>query len=429
MGRATVRWNLRSVDRDRSQLAKGRRRCPGSGRGVPAGGPATLADRAIGGVGGGQRDFEYLSGFASTPFHLVNYVAPGLFHRSPLWRPLVWDPFHTSPEEHLAYIGLIPLFLACMTMVRESRRDPIGPAADVPGDRDTHPESRSVCAGVPALDHRAGVFLLSGSLTLELGHGLGPGPAGGQGIRSLAGMAASGPVALVVVRGRDRLDGRRAGLARAGLVQHGSVQAGPSVARQFQRAFDAMPWTGDPRFEAVMAQARKPMPDPYVPAGLSPVVVLQKPVDGKSFASQRGWIYASELGETVALLVAILVIARMCDGGRLGVRTARTGARLDCIRRPLDSGTTPVDRCRTAPSVDGAKPGAGASFAGAARHRGSRIFGFRNLPMLVGLAPVSAYRTLEPAGGREVDQPGARIALRSVRPASAAGDRDELARR
>ena len=68
-------------------------------------------------LAGGQRDFEYLSGFAATPLHLVNLVAPGLFHRSPAWRPLVWDPFHTSPEEHLAYVGLVPLFLAVMAMV------------------------------------------------------------------------------------------------------------------------------------------------------------------------------------------------------------------------------------------------------------------------------------------------------------------------
>ena len=108
------------------------------------------------------------------------------------------------------------------------------------------------------------------------------------------------------------------------------------------------------------------MPEPYVPAGLSPVVVLQKPVDRKSFASERGWIYASELGETVALLVAILVIARLCDGGRLGVRTVRTGLVMIAFARPLDSGTTPVDRGRTAPPVDGAKPGAGPSLAGAA---------------------------------------------------------------
>ena len=59
-----------------------------------------------------QRDYEYLSGFAATPVHLVSYVAPGLFQRSPLWRPVAWDPFRTSPEEHLAYIGLVPLFLA-----------------------------------------------------------------------------------------------------------------------------------------------------------------------------------------------------------------------------------------------------------------------------------------------------------------------------
>ncbi len=70
-----------------------------------------------------RSDFGYLSDFASPPFHLVNYVAPGLFHRSPLWRPLVWDPFHAMPEEHLPYVGLVPLFLACMTILRQWRRD------------------------------------------------------------------------------------------------------------------------------------------------------------------------------------------------------------------------------------------------------------------------------------------------------------------
>lgn len=59
-----------------------------------------------------DRTYDYLSGFAGTPFHLVNYVAPLLFHRSPLWRPLVWDPFHTSPEEWQPYVGLVPLILA-----------------------------------------------------------------------------------------------------------------------------------------------------------------------------------------------------------------------------------------------------------------------------------------------------------------------------
>ena len=52
----------------------------------------------------------------------------------------------------------------------------------------------------------------------------------------------------------------------------------------------------------------------------------------------------------------------------------------------------------------------------------------RNLPMLVGLAPVSAYRTLDLPAVEKLTDAGIRIALRAVRPASAAGDRDELAR-
>ncbi len=74
-------------------------------------------------LAGSQRDFEYLSGFAETPLHLVNLVAPGLFHRSTAWRPIAWDPFHTSPEECLAYVGLVPLFLAVLAVWREWRRD------------------------------------------------------------------------------------------------------------------------------------------------------------------------------------------------------------------------------------------------------------------------------------------------------------------
>src|SRR5262249_55092769 len=70
-----------------------------------------------------QRDFGYLSGFATSPIHLISYVAPGLFHRSGLWRPLAWDPFHTSPEEHLAYVGLVPLLLALVAILRGWRRD------------------------------------------------------------------------------------------------------------------------------------------------------------------------------------------------------------------------------------------------------------------------------------------------------------------
>jgi hypothetical protein len=69
------------------------------------------------------RDFEYLSGFANSPLHLVSYFCPTWFHVHPLWRPVAWDPFHTSPEECFSYVGLLPLCLALATAWRY-RREP-----------------------------------------------------------------------------------------------------------------------------------------------------------------------------------------------------------------------------------------------------------------------------------------------------------------
>ncbi len=67
-------------------------------------------------LAGSNIDGSYLASFASTPLHLVSYVAPGLFHESPLWRPIAWDAFHAMPEEHLATVGLVPLFLAIFAL-------------------------------------------------------------------------------------------------------------------------------------------------------------------------------------------------------------------------------------------------------------------------------------------------------------------------
>ena len=144
----------------------------------------------LAGLAASQRDFEYLPALRRLRFTWSTSSRRGLFHRSPLWRPLVWDPFHTSPEEHLAYIGLVPLFLAVMAMVREWRRDAGRPAADDPFHRDACLEPWALRPGVSAVDHAAGFLVLSSSLALEPGHGAGAGVAGGQGIRSLAGMAA-----------------------------------------------------------------------------------------------------------------------------------------------------------------------------------------------------------------------------------------------
>jgi hypothetical protein len=347
------------------------------------------------------RDFEYLSGFASTPFHLVNYVAPGLFHRSTLWRPLVWDPFHAMPEEHMAYVGLVPLFLACMTVIRDRRRDAVvrlltlvmvatvilsmGPY--VPGFR--------YLILLPGFSffRAASRWSLATALALALlaGKGFDRWQDWSRPVRSLQRFVFAGSIWV---------------LATVGLIELAllctSSPGWPTLARGFQRVFDAMPWTGDPSFRppgdptfaAVMARARGPAPDPRIPGVFHRSVFLQKDANGGSFASQRGTIYLLELGETAALLAALLVIARMGEKSRISHQKARwllVGlAFLDLWvlgrHRLLDLG--PIR-----PLVQQS-----AVLARLAQEpRGTRIAGdkIKNMPMLVGQAPISAYRTLD----------------------------------
>lgn len=70
-----------------------------------------------------QRDWEYLSGFALPPTHLIGLLAPALGRTATFWRPLFWDQFHTSPEELFFYVGLVPLGLAMATAWVKFRHD------------------------------------------------------------------------------------------------------------------------------------------------------------------------------------------------------------------------------------------------------------------------------------------------------------------
>ncbi len=121
---------------------------------------------------------------------------------------------------------------------------------------------------------------------------------------------------------------------------------------------------------------------------------LQRSVDGQSFTSERYRIYAIELGETAALLAALWIIAWMSERGRFSLGKARgllvavTFLDLWALgrHRLLDLGPL--------------KPLAEQSpvLAALAREpRGTRVAGdrFKNLPMLIGQAPISAYRTLD----------------------------------
>ncbi len=347
----------------------------------------------LAGLAASQRDFGYLSGFASTPFHLVNFVAPGLFHRSPLWRPVVWDPFHTSPEELLAYIGLAPLFLAGMAVLRSWRRDPavrllailfiatlvlsLGPY--LPGFRQLIKLYGFSFFRAPSR------WLLPMSLALALLAGKGfdgwvEWPRPGRSLGRFSFAAFFWAMAMV-------------GLIELALLSTASP-GWPVLARGFQRVFNAMPWQRDPSFAAVMAGARGPSLDPRVPAGLNRSMFLQKSGNGLSFAAERFRIYAIELTETAALLAALWAIARMCDSGRLSLGKARW---LLVVVTVLDLWALGRHRLL---DLGPLKPLAEQSpvLAALAREpRGTRVAGDRlkNLPMLIGQAPISAYRTLD----------------------------------
>jgi hypothetical protein len=198
-------------------------------------------------LAGPRGEFEYLSDFASPPFHLVNYVAPGLFHRSPLWRPLVWDPFHAMPEEHLTYVGLVPFLLACMAVVCEWRRDAsirlwaglaiatllqsLGPYVPgfrylimVPGFSFFRAPSRWSVATALAL------ALLAGKGFDRWPHWVRPG-------RSLRRLAVCSICWVGVTLG----------LIESALFCTGDPGL-PDVAWGFQKVFSALPWKGEPRF-------------------------------------------------------------------------------------------------------------------------------------------------------------------------------------
>ncbi|HEX3451054.1 MAG TPA: hypothetical protein VHS97_22560 [Isosphaeraceae bacterium] len=354
----------------------------------------------LAGLAASQRDFEYMSGFASTPFHLVNYVAPGLFHRSPLWRPLVWTPFHTAPEEHLAYIGLVPLFLAVMAMVREWRND------------------RTV---------RLLAILFFVTLCLSLGPYL-PGfrqtimVPGFSFFRAPSRWSLASALALAILAGKgfDRwLEWPSAGrslqrlnflaffwvLATVGIIELALASTRPpgwpAVARGFQRVFDAMPWNGDPTianrdttFAAVMAGAREQPDLPVVPVGLSRAMFLQENKSDGSFASERVMIYSRELVELAALLIALWFIARLSERDMTGRARSRWAlVALAFVDLWVLGRHRLVDLGPLKPLAEQSPV-----LARLTREpRGTRIADdkLKNLPMLVGLAPLAAYRTLD----------------------------------
>ncbi len=351
----------------------------------------------LAGMASNRRDFEYLCGFAETPLHLVNLVAPGLFHRSWAWQPIVWEPFHTSPEECLTYIGLVPLFLAVMTIAREFRRDPavrlltilaaatlflsLGPY--VPGFR--------MLIGVPGFSffRAAARWSLATSLALAILAGKGfdcwrQWTRPGRSIRRLTIVAAIWILAAI-------------GLLELAIWST-SKPGSPRVAGWFDAAFRAMPWYGDPSFRKdpsfaeVMARARRPAGDPHVPPDLAPSVVLRKTVDNRSLVERRGSLYLNELWETA---VALIVIAMVVGTDREGDRRTHAAPALLLLLAFLDLWVLGRHRLLDVGPIGRLADQSPVLARLAGEPRGSRIASnLGNLPILEHAAPILAYRTL-----------------------------------
>ncbi|MDG3004179.1 hypothetical protein [Paludisphaera mucosa] len=344
----------------------------------------------LAGLAADRRDYEYLSGFAATPFHLVSLAAPNLFHRSPLWRPLVWDPFHTSPEEYLAYVGIAPLFLAVLVVVREARRD----------------------AAVRCLAVLAAVCLVLSLGPYVPGFGWLIRLPGFSFFRAPArwGLPMSLALAMLAGLGVDRWrtwERPARGLlplavlaflwigAAVGLVELALWSTSPSGSRVaadlYERAFRIRPWEGDPDFRSVASLARRPSTDPLIPPALERAGYRREtaPRDARSFEQRRFEIYRAELAGTLAILAAVAALAcvpRLHPHAPI-VLVALTAVDLMLLGRhrlvdvgplrPLGEQSPVLARLAKEP-------------------RGTRIIDpLRNLPMAAGLAPVQAYRTLD----------------------------------
>lgn len=337
-----------------------------------------------------HRDWEYLSGFASSPLHLVSYVAPGLFHWSPLWRPVAWDPFHTSPEEHLAYLGLAPLFLAAGAIVHLRRQDravrvlgilvlvtlvlSLGPYAPgfslwsaLPGFSFFRAPARWSLATSLAL------ALLAGKGFDALGREAWPRPR-----RSLVRFTIVAALApLVVILGFE--------LALASTEGSGW----PVIAAGFDRALRLLPWPRDPSFRTVMMRARRAQHAHGVVAALARQGVSVDSGDSLRLSAERMRIYRTELGGTAAGLAGLLAIAMFARRRGLAAPALWVITLLDLwfVGRHRTFDLAPIRSLSDQSAVL-------ARLAGTP-HGTRTLDAMRNLPMVAGSAPVLAYRTLD----------------------------------
>ena len=338
-------------------------------------------------LAGARRDFEYLSGFAATPLHLATFVAPGLFERSPLWRPIVWDPFHTSPEEYLGYVGLVPLFLAMGALAKGWRGSAavralavvagvtlvlsLGPY--VPGFR--------VWCALPGFSffRAPSRWLLATSLAVSCLAALG--------FDSLPSWRRPGRGVVWFVVGGLAIPLVVLALGELGLWSAGR-QGWPGLRDVYVKGFNLLPWHERGVFEKALGAATRANLDFRVGESWAREGVVLSEAPRPVFVERRFGIYRQELMGSTLILVVLLASAHWAGTrwfrGVLVVLTL-----LDLLwlgqQRRVDMG--PIARLTEQSPVLRRMRAEGV---------GTRTLdGLRNMGMVAGVGPVSAYRTLD----------------------------------
>ena len=332
-----------------------------------------------------ERDFEYLSGFAATPLHLITFLAPGLFEVSPLWRPIIWDPLHTSPEEYLGFVGVVPLFLALGALTRGFR---------------ARPEVRALAIVVGAtLLLALGPYVPGFSLLCRLpGFSFFRGPsrwilATSLGLTLLAGIGFDDLV------NRKRLGRSLAGFvlisgllcaAVVAVVDFGlSAPSRSGLAGIYEQVLDSLPWKEPGVYTKLVRDANRPNTDFRVQESWARQGVTLRTSPRPVFRDLRFAIYRQELSGTLVIL-GLLLLAASLGGKRQSlaavlVLVALVDLFLNGRPKRIDHGpiASLIEQSPTLKRLSEMK--------GHPR----TLDVLRNLPMVADVSPLSAYRTLD----------------------------------